>query len=157
MASKVTDTDTGYRRLMITLARFRGGGVFVGVPENAGTGEGGATIAQIAAFNEFGTADGHVPERSFLRSTLIENRKKYETAFGRELGKLIDGKRKFRDVLGAVGFLAERDVKRKIRSLREPANAASTIRQKGSSNPLIDTGRMRSAIRHVVVIDGKSE
>ncbi len=35
-----------------------------------------------------------------------------------------------------------------IKDVKSPSNAASTIKQKGSANPLIDTGNMRQAVTH---------
>ncbi|BCQ68236.1 hypothetical protein PEQA60_22260 [Pseudomonas sp. Eqa60] len=60
-------------------------------------------------------------------------------------------------ILEAVGVVAEAAVKVYMTELRTPPNAASTIRQKGSSNPLIDTGAMRQSVTHKVSIGPASE
>lgn len=116
--------------------------VFVGIRAEAG-----AELVTIAAVNEFGSADGHVPERSFLRSTVDENHKKYgdllQTAVERGIDK---GTTALRRELGRVGAVAAGDVQRKIRDLKDPPNAPSTIAAKGSDNPLVDTGRLRQSI-----------
>jgi hypothetical protein len=49
-----------------------------------------------------------------------------------------------------MGQLAEGHVKQEITDLRTPPNAESTIRAKGSDNPLIDTGALRQSIRYVI-------
>lgn len=140
----VTDRDFGYRKIMRNLRKLgrANPAVFVGVRSAAG-----AELVLIAAVNEFGSADGHVPERSFLRSTIDENREKYLALLTKATGKAIDkGKSAMRTELGKVGALVASEVQKKIRDLKDPPNAPSTIAKKGSSNPLIDRGRLRQSI-----------
>lgn len=54
-------------------------------------------------------------------------------------------------ILEAIGVVASGAVKVYMTELKAPPNAASTIRKKGSSNPLIDTGAMRASVNHKVV------
>lgn len=60
-------------------------------------------------------------------------------------------------ILEAVGVVAVGAVKVYMTELKTPPNAASTIRKKGSSNPLIDTGAMRQSVTHQVSIGPASE
>lgn len=159
----VRDTDRGYKALLRALHASPRYAVEVGIlpDDGAEVVEGGTTLAGYASVNEFGSADGRIPQRSFLRSTLDENRAKYLEIMARGAQRSLadevlaqgDGavERVLRDELGRLGLRAERDVKRKIRDLRDPPNAPVTIARKGSSNPLIDTGRMRNSIRSRVV------
>jgi hypothetical protein len=48
--------------------------------------------------------------------------------------------------LNKLGILAQGDIQQEITDLRDPPNAPATIKAKGSSNPLIDTGEMRSKV-----------
>ena len=142
--AKVVDRDFGYRRIMRNLPAMGRSNpeVLVGIRADKG-----AELLTIAAVNEFGSADGHVPERSYLRSTIDENQKKYLDMLTKATGDTIDkGAGAMRRELGKVGAVATADVQRKIRDLREPPNAPSTIAKKGSDNPLIDTGRLRQSI-----------
>lgn len=70
---------------------------------------------------------------------------------GMEAGQSMD------QILEAVGVVAVGAVKVYMTELKTPPNAASTIRQKGSSNPLIDTGAMRQSVTHQVSIGPASE
>lgn len=97
-------------------------------------------VAQYATFNEFGTAD--IPERPFFRESLRKNRTKYGKALGRALQRDLAADR----ALGLIGAEAAADLQESITTLRTPPNAPSTVAQKGSSNPLIDTGRMRQSV-----------
>jgi len=70
---------------------------------------------------------------------------------GMEAGKSMD------QILEAVGAVAAGKVKVYMTDLKTPPNAASTIRKKGSSNPLIDSGAMRQSVTHKVSIGPVTE
>lgn len=153
--SRVVDVDRGYARVLRTLQHLHGGGVYVGIRQEKGSEveEGDdLNLAQIAAVNEFGSSDGHVPERSFLRSTVDENKERYFSQMVKDLGSTVDGDVMFSEqqVLKRMGLRAVADVQKKITELQDPPNAPSTIKRKGSSNPLIDTGRMRQSIDYEI-------
>lgn len=54
------------------------------------------------------------------------------------------------EVLEAVGVVAAGQVKVYMTELKTPPNAASTIKKKGSANPLIDSGALRSSVTYQV-------
>lgn len=111
-------------------------------------------LAQIAWWNEFGTkAKGWhpgIPARSFIRSTVDENLSKYDRINERLIVMAMSGSGDFYENLQILGLQIEMDIKRKITVLNNPANRPLTIKLKKSSNPLIDTGQLRSSIRYVV-------
>ncbi|MGL4545197.1 MAG: hypothetical protein ACRCUU_06490 [Plesiomonas sp.] len=53
-------------------------------------------------------------------------------------------------ILNKVGLNAQAAVQMYMTELRTPPNAPSTIAQKGSDNPLIDTGALRASVTYVV-------
>jgi hypothetical protein len=120
-------------------------GVLVGVLHGGGahpSGD-GQTIAEIAWWNEFGTKN--IPARPFLRTTLIEHNY-YRSHLMLALQRILkDGTNPFKE-LKLVGSKAARDIQWSIVNGDWEANAPSTIAQKGSSRPLIDTGKLRQAI-----------
>lgn len=61
------------------------------------------------------------------------------------------------DILETVGIVAAGAVKVYMTELKTPPNAASTIRKKGSSNPLIDTGAMRASVTYQVQVGEAQE
>lgn len=111
-------------------------------------------LATIAATHEYGSKDGHIPERSFLRRTFIENVK--ETAAMME--KLAVAAHKLSiptaRVLDMLGEWAAAQVKKRITTGEPipPPNAPSTIRRKGSARPLVDTGRMVGSITFRITV-----
>ncbi|MFK0339197.1 hypothetical protein ACIQT7_18165 [Agrobacterium deltaense] len=122
--------------------------VKVGFP----AGEADADNIQKAIWNEFGTRPG-IPERPFMRNTMRSNRAAYKAAMKAAaatiiaqaaLGKSVASEK--RKALSKLGIKAQGDIQVEITALRTPPNAPSTIRQKGSSNPLIDSGEMRAAV-----------
>jgi hypothetical protein len=156
--SRVIDRDHGYRNVIRELGKESGAHVYVGILQDKGAEvvDGGVTLAGYAAVNEFGSADGHVPERSFLRSTVDENRAEYQQALDEATGDMIDamvarglgsGHKVLEQRLGQLGAKAAGDVKEKIRDLKDPPNAPSTLAAKyPGDNPLIDDGRMRQSV-----------
>lgn len=102
----------------------------------------GLNIAQNARFQEFGTYN--IPPRPFFRNALKQNQKKWITFYKRGL------KQGDKNIVGKVGVMASSDIKMSITKTLTPPNAKSTIKKKGSSHPLIDTGLLRSAIDYKV-------
>lgn len=139
MAGRVVDTDRGYAKLLANL-KMENASVLVGVH-----GSTHSEMVVIAASNEFGTDNGHVPERSYLRSTVDQGEGEIADDLQRATDRVLDGGSIDRE-LGLVGEKWVGRVKQTIRDLDTPPNAPSTIRQKGSDNPLIDTGRLRNSI-----------
>lgn len=156
MAGTVITRDHGWDALRKQAAEWMGLGVVVGIRQEKGAvsdGDTAATVAEYATDNEFGSESRRVPERSFLRSTIDERRDAYTKSLERAVEAGIDaaiaggdGTAAVERALGLLGMEAAGDVQATIRDLREPPNSPVTIARKGSSNPLIDTGRMRASI-----------
>lgn len=104
-------------------------------------------------FAQMATIGAHtirIPERSFMRSTFDEQRPKIERRMEKLFDMILHGKMAPTRALEAIGMEHGKQIQRKITTLREPPNSPVTIRKKGKSNPLIDSGQMRDVIRHVV-------
>lgn len=96
--------------------------------------------------NEFGARTSKnvvIPERSFVRSTYNKNVKKVAKRFTQIAESISNGSYDVIRKLKLIGLEQEAAIKQTIVDLKYPPNAPSTIRAKGSSNPLIDTGEMR--------------
>lgn len=129
-------------------------GVYVGIPKGAGQYEDGAPLAVIGAVQEFGSADGHIPERSFLRVPLWSNQQLFAKIFTMGLPQVIEGEITLRQLMEQAGARAASVSQEAISEGIAPPNAPSTVARKGSSTPLVDTGRLRQSITYVVE-DGK--
>ena len=101
-------------------------------------------LASLAAVLEFGNE--RIPSRPFLRQTLQENQEKYTDLFAQLFGQGVD----IPQIYEQIALVAQADVQLNIVKGEWVANAESTIKRKGSSKPLIDTGRLRQSITGVV-------
>jgi hypothetical protein len=124
--------------------------VLAGVPKGAGTYEDGLTLATIAAVNNFGSADGKIPARPVLEPAITKGAPQYQRLAEVMLPKVLSGEMTMRILLEQMGQLAEGHIKQEITDLKTPPNAPSTIKKKGSDNPLIDTSAFRQSIRYVI-------
>lgn len=123
----------------------------VGVLAKAGEHKGDdVSVAEIAFWNEFGTrrpnGQTHIPERPAFRKAAAELAGPRAQAFIREELKKADDPASTERALERVGLYAQEVLRRHIVDLRDPPNAASTIDQKGSSNPLVDTGQLAHSV-----------
>jgi hypothetical protein len=142
------------------LARFAAENrvVNVGFPASAQhTSEDGQQFqtAQIAAVHEFGSPENGIPERSFMRSAIAENRQSYVALNRQNLLQILHGKMKFQQALGQLGAMAQGNVQQKIVTGPFQALKQSTIDRKGSSKPLVDSGQMRQSVTWVLAKEGE--
>ena len=70
------------------------------------------------------------------------------------LPKVALGKMTAFDALDLVGIVAKTGIQQKISSIYSPPNSPATIRRKGSSKPLIDTGYMLASVSNSVAKEG---
>ena len=87
-----------------------------------------------------------IPERSFLRTGHDKNVDRIIEQTERALGLVLGGKMTVDDMLDLYGQQMATAIKLYIRDLKSPANHPFTIEQKGSSNPLVDTGGLIDSI-----------
>lgn len=128
-------------------------GVLVGLPKDSQPYPDGTPVQMVGLVHEFGSEKINMPERSFLRSTVSENKRAY-LAFMKKLAKKVSrGEISGEDAMSLLGLKVVSDVKAKIVEIREPANTAGTIARKGSSNPLIDSAHMQNSITWMTKAD----
>ncbi len=161
--SGVVDRDLGFDRILKDLIRSNGAEVYVGIRQEKGaelvpdeSGKYDVTLAAVATWNEFGTEDGHVPSRSFLRDTVDLEQNNVQKRLADGIGQVMEGKATLEDALGLVGLHVVRASQARISQGIAPENAPSTIAKKGSSKPLVgETGRLRASIEFEVRIQGE--
>jgi len=107
------------------------------------TYDNGLTLASNAAIHEFG--GGNVPPRPFMR-TGAEAFDQQDRAIGSILTGVIDGKVQPKEGSNRLGVILQTEIKRAIRGGDFAPLKAATIKRKGSSAPLIDTGRLRQGV-----------
>lgn len=141
--SGVKDTDKGYRKLVETVFKMGAPSVSVGIFDTA-TGDNGESIVDIASWQEFGTVD--IPERSFLRAWFDANEQLARDRLANLLGKVLEGKLTKQQALQLFGLWVQGEIQKMISNGIEPALDPETVKRKGSSVPLINTGQLRTSI-----------
>lgn len=119
--------------------------VSVGINRGAGAHPNGdgVSIAEVAAFNEFGTDD--IPSRPFIRSVMLENKSKYTQMLAKLTSQMLLGA-SVQHLRTAMGVEMVRDVKDKIQTLSSPSVTEQTLGSKIGSNPLVDSGTLLDSI-----------
>ena len=100
----------------------------------------GTPVAAVAAYNEYG---GSGPPRPFFRGMIAKKRGNW----GKKLGEILkqnhfDGKKS----LALMGEGISGQLRESIQEFSDPANAPSTVAQKGFDKPLVDTGHMLNSV-----------
>jgi phage gpG-like protein len=108
------------------------------------------SMLDLATVHEFGSKDGRIPERSFMRSTCDAKRHEHAKLMTQLQNKYIDGKLTMSQALTQLGEVVSKDVVQAINRGIDPKLKPATIKRKKSSKPLIDSGRLKGEITHEV-------
>lgn len=164
---KIIDKDRGWKKIAADLRKTANHPyVKVGLVEPASEAvhKGSElTVAEIGVIHEYGSADGSIPPRSFIRTTLISESQKVNSAIESFLKGVILQKYNVETALGRLGLFALSLIKNRITNEHiPPPLAESTIKAKTRDGktgdvPLVDTAQMLNSIRHHVVMDGRDE
>ena len=125
--------------------KFKGkSGVKVGLPKDSNPYPDGTSVIMVGAVHEFGSPVRGIPQRSYLRSTMIANRKTYKQYLRKLAKQIIEGKITKSQSMRLVGLKVQADVQSKITEIKDPPL------QYREGNPLIDTGHLRQSITYKV-------
>lgn len=156
MGEKVIRSDKGWRALLKAVAASEKMHARVGILGSDAVdehSESGMTNAEIAFVHEYGSRDGVIPERSFIRSTFVTRKAAELRAMLAKCGKAMFQKGlPLKTALGALGAWGAAEVKNTITQTDiPPPLEPATIAAKGSSKPLVDTGQLLGSITWDVV------
>jgi hypothetical protein len=144
----VRDTDKGMHSIHKMLKDLKKMSLSVGVfSEAVNTEEKPTTyVADYAIANEYGI--GHIPERSFLRSTVNEKQDEWSNLLSNLFKDAAQGKKNAEKELYEIGGIVRKDIIAKIDSNINPPNAPSTRAKKGKrkNKTLIDHGFLKRSI-----------
>ena len=154
----VTVSMTGgekYKKFLAKLGEIAGG-VKAGILNGATTTD-GKSIAEYAAYNEFGGANNHPPSRPFMRTVAKERPKVW---VGKMVAKIRGNATKpeaWKGALVLAGESMKSDIQYSIQAGTWTPNAPATVaakQRKGKvepDHPLIDTGQMLAAVSYEVM------
>lgn len=155
MGAKVTDKKTAdgkkFEKMLRELSQMQ---VRIGFQHGKATEDDGTDICDVAAWNELGTENS--PSRPFLRKSVDENEaaiNSFLQSKKKDLAKGVPAEQ----ILKEIGIFQKDLIQEKITEGSYEPNAPSTVRKKGSSKPLIDTGRMRQSVDFVIQKKGSGD
>lgn len=155
---KIVDRDAGYKKLMLKLKQL---GVdsrqllTVGIQgDNASQAKAskdsepsGITNVQVAAVHEFGSADGKIPQRSFIRATFDIKRPEYLVDMRKIIDNVAFKNGNFKGRLMLFGEKVRKHMIQRIRAGIPPPLTPATIARKGGiETPLFHTGQLINSI-----------
>lgn len=105
------------------------------------------SLKDLAAIHELGLG---VPKRAFIDPSLKANRKKYLLYAGKQITPIIRRKQSLNTTWQTIGAMAVADIQQYMLTARFTPLSPYTIKRKGSSKPLIDTGQLRQSITYRV-------
>lgn len=155
MASKSKDTVTADGvKFKAMLAELASKEVRIGFQNGDAQSDDGTDMCDIAMWNELGTIN--MPSRPFLRMSVDDNEGKIGSFIDSQKTNLSKGA-SGEQILKEIGIFQKDLIQDKIASGAFTPNAESTIRKKGSSTPLIDSGRMRQSVNYVIQAKGSGD
>ena len=114
----------------------------------------GTPVAYVATIQEFGAPAVNIPPRPFIQPTVRTEKNYWSSVLASQIPKVVRGKMTAFDALDLVGIVAKTGIQQKISSIYSPPNSPATIRRKGSSKPVIDTGYMLASVSNSVAKEG---
>lgn len=147
MAVSFSDLTPEGKKYFAELNKLLNLEVQVGFQEDSGSYEDGTSLAQVAAYNEYGGSDQ--PARPFMKQS-FENHEDQLKNFCEQANKTISTGGTARAALERLGVNVRGLVQEEIVSGGFEANAESTIRKKGSAQPLIDSSFMRQSVNYKI-------
>lgn len=121
----------------------------VGIPESANDRGEAVGNAALLALHEHGSPLRGLPARPLLEPALEEARGELSVAMGESLKAALDGGAP-RAALDAVGEAALGALLSYFDRAPWPPNSPATVRRKGSSQTLVETGALRAALSREV-------
>lgn len=151
MASRQVVVEGGekLRRALAEISRsVRGGGSLrVGFLSNA-TYPNGTPVAMIAAIHNWGAPSRNIPPRPFFTNMVAKHSPEWPTEIRAQLKATnYDA----RTTMNRMGALIKGELQQSIRDLPGPPLKPATVKRKGFSSLLIDTGHLLNSIAYEYV------
>jgi hypothetical protein len=150
MASGVKDTDNGWKSFQKMLRSIGEDEVVIGIPGEINFSI--PTTAAIGMVHEFGSEDGTIPERSFIRSTFDKNASKYSRLLNKWIEEAARKKKPNARALFVLGETARADVIASIvnQEIVQDLAESTLARKSPRTKALIDTGNLVGSIVSIV-------
>jgi hypothetical protein len=145
--SNVIDKDLGWKKIKAEVLRAQSLEVAVGILEGEKNPEDGASIAEYATYNEFGTE--HIPSRPFMAMSFDENVAAIGKDFDQQGRKVAQGTSTANQALTVIGMKHAARIQNVItgRNILPRLAPRTVAAKKGSTKTLVDTGAMTNAVQ----------
>ena len=144
-----TDERTAWDAYFKDIRELKKQAVDVGIVDTAETYPDGVTVQEVAAIQEFGYPEKHIPARPWLATT--SNDPETQTGLTSEIINVVNGlpfgKKKPQDVIAKAGSYYVGRMRHIIETFPWIPNSPRTVREKGSEQPLIHTRLFISSIK----------
>lgn len=123
--------------------------VAVGIPQEKNSKRGKITNAELLFVHEHGSPVKNIPPRPVLKPAIENNIDKIKFLYEEEFNNLINIKSN-PNFLNELGLFSQNVIRERFTNNDWSPLMEKTIKKKGSTNPLIDTGELRKSITYVV-------
>lgn len=154
--SKNDKTLKNVEAYLANLNRAKKLSVRVGLPvekASAAIYDNGMTVSRLGAIHEFGSPENSIPQRSFLRATLVKKEKEMKEFIAGQYKKILEKGLDAKKAASQIGVTFSNFVQDAFSTGgfgEWEKNKAATIRKKKSNMPLVDGGTLRKSITFVV-------
>lgn len=140
--------DKGMKAYLKNVGEFMSYEISAGVnSEDSGAPDkNGFTMADKAIINEYGSRDGHIPERPVHRNTIDAEQKNMKRKIAQGAKKVAQRKVSALREANNIGQYYAGKLRDGVQKYNEVPNAPATVKKKGENNPLIDSGATVNAI-----------
>ncbi|RYM52020.1 hypothetical protein [Serratia proteamaculans] len=143
---KITDNRLLWDKFKNELKTAGNREVVVGIQK--GEVHDGVLVAEYATWNEFGTRT--MPSRPFMRTYFDTSVQKLERFAVNGINQVLLGRGAFNQFFNAAGVFMVDGIKKSITNGAWRPNSPLTIKLKGSSKPLIDSGTMLNSVTFAI-------
>ncbi len=110
------------------------------------------SLIELMAVHEYGSADGHIPDRAPMRLTFETTQEDFAQFIAKLARAVVMNQMSLVKALTLLGMKGVAEIKKTItQSDLPPPLKAATIARKGSDRPLVDTGQLINSIQYEVI------
>lgn len=134
--------------------------VRVGLPSNSTPYPDGTSVIMVGFWNEYGSEDGEIPARPWLRTGAHKNRDKWIATARRIMKRCVQTERDPVNAFALLGLQMEADIKASITDGAWAPNQGAYKEWKearGYTKPLQVTGHMRASVRYVTLEEATND
>lgn len=145
MSYKIIEKKNQLDKLKKTLNDLIGAKLKIGFFDGQKSETSELTLATVAKINEYGTTDGKIPPRPFLRQTLRKNNN-FKEDVKNVLQETLTLSKTFDSLFKKLGVKGMQEIQKEMTVGEFQENSEYTIKKKKSSKPLLDTGQLRHSV-----------